>query len=123
VLPADDTDLETAYTPQDVQDVSSLNGVFVSQGATGLYTLHQFKDYLGSSTTALISCYAQSNRAPSLVEVYLQVYNHNSATWETIASNNTSAANTTFLLQANIADTTDYLAGGIISCRVYQLAP
>jgi len=55
--------------------------------------------------------------------VYLQIYNHNTLSWDTIDSDNASPANADFDLEANVGDLTNYKDGSnIVSCRVYQQA-
>ena len=123
VLPADDTELETAYSVQDYIDVSTKNDVRVAQIATDEYTLHQFKNYVGTSPLANIEWEGQSDLASSSSTVCLQIYNRNSTTWETVDSDNTTNADTDFTLTAHIANLTNYKnASNVISCRVYQEA-
>jgi len=62
----------------------------------------------------------QSDYAPSESTVYLQIYNYNSTTWETIDSDNGEDADTDFELTAPIADLTNYKDNGIMTCRIYQ---
>jgi hypothetical protein len=55
--------------------------------------------------------------------IYLQIFNRDTPTWETVDSDNSSAADTDFILTANIPDLTNYKdANGVIVCRIYQLA-
>jgi hypothetical protein len=122
-LPGDDTDLETSYTPQDYIDVSTKNDVRVDQTATQEYMIHQFKDYVGSENSCNLEWEGQTTLAPTSSTVYLQIYNRNTLTWDTVDSDNTSAADADFTLEANIADLTNYKDGSdVISCRVYQEA-
>lgn len=120
-MPANDNDLENAYSEQDYTDVSSNNNVRVEQTATSEYAIHQFKDYAGTVTSCTLLWEGQSDLAPSSSAVYLQIYNRNTSEWETIDSDNATAADTDFKLTANIADLTNYKDGNtLISCRVYQ---
>lgn len=121
-LPATDNDLSHVYSAQDVTDVSTNNSVRVPQVGTLQYMVHQFKDFVGSATTRGLMCDCQSDLAPSSSTVYLQIYNHNTSTWTTIASNSTAAANTDFVLQASVNLTNYKDASNVISCRIYQLA-
>lgn len=120
VLPTDNADLETSYSGQDYIDVEDDDAVRVSQQAdVGDYAVHQFKDIIvGDSAT--FHCNLQSNLAPSVSTVYLQIYNHNTPGWETIDSDGASPANTDFDLQALVADLTNYKDGNEVTCRVYQ---
>ncbi len=122
-LPADDADLETAYSTQDYTDVSSRNDVRVAQTATSQYAIHQFKDFAATANACTIDWEGQTNLAPSLSTVYLQIYNRNSSTWETVDSDNSSAADADFPLSASVANLSNYKdASAVISCRVYQLS-
>jgi hypothetical protein len=122
VLPDDTTDLETAYSEQDYLDVDTKNDVRVGQTATSQYAIHQFKDYVGDATGCILEWEGQTNLAPTLSAVMLQIYDYNQEEWWSVASNTTAATDTDFILTANIADTTDYKdVNGVIVCRVYQL--
>lgn len=122
-LPANDADLETDYSAQDLTDVATNNNVRVLQAATGEHAIHQFKDNVEDAGSATLTWEGQTNTAASLSTVYLQIYNRNTTEWATVDSDNTSSANTDFTLTAQIADLTNYKDGNaMISCRVYQLA-
>jgi len=119
-LPANDTNLETAYSAQDYLDVDTKNDVRVLQSATSQFAIHQFKDVADGSSCHL-ECECQTNCPPSLSTVYLQIYNRNTTSWDTVDSDNTSAINTDFTLTADIADLTNYKDGSsVVSCRVHQ---
>ena len=121
ILPTNDNDLETAYTAGDVTDVSTKNDVRVAQSATDEFAVHQYKDYVGASGSCNLEWEGQSDLAAGSSTVYLQIYNRNTTTWDTVDSDSTSAANADFSLTATVADLTNYKdAGSVISCRVYQ---
>ena len=104
-------------------DVATDNGVRVAQTASGKYAIHQFKDYIGGYATVNLTWNGQSDYAPSSSTVALQIYNYNTTSWETVATNSVASVDTDFDLTANIADTTNYVTGGgYITCRVYQNA-
>jgi len=104
-------------------DVETNNDVRVGQTATDEHTIHQFKDFAGTTNSVSLEVECQSDLAPSSSTIYLQIYNRNSTTWETVDSNNTESANTDFILSGDIADLTNYKdASNVISCRVYQEA-
>lgn len=99
------------------------NAVRVAQTATQQHMVHQFKNFVGSSVSCTPLCNLQSTLAASASTIYLQIYNQNTTTWDTIASNNTASANTDFDLTVNVPDLTNYKkANNTISCRVYQEA-
>ena len=121
-LPANDNDLENLYTAGDILNVATKNDEYAEQTATSQYAIHQFKDYAGANTSCNLEWEGQTNCSPSLSTVFLQIYNRNTSSWETVDSDNTSPANTDFSLTANVADLTNYKdASNVISCRVYQL--
>jgi hypothetical protein len=121
-LPTGIADLENAYTPQEYTDVSSKNDERVLQSAVGEYAIHQFKDYVGDATSGTLEWEGQSNYAPLSSPVVLQIYNRVSLLWEEVDTDNTSVANTDFILTAFIANLTNYKdENKIVVCRVYQL--
>lgn len=85
--------------------------------------IHQFKNYVGSSTQCSIEWEGQSTLAPSSSTAYLQIYNESMGVWETIDYNASAPADIDFEMCAKISDLTNYKDGQtIVSCRVYQLA-
>ena len=122
-LPADDTDLETAYSASDITDVGSANDIRVSQLASSEFAIHQYKSNVSNRYSATLNWEGQTDLAPTASTVYLQIYNRNSTTWETVDFDDSSGADTDFPLTANIADLTNYKdSNSIIACRVYQQA-
>ena len=122
-LPGDETDLETDYTPQNVTDVSTIDGTRVDQTATGEFMIHQFKNFVGAETSVTVTSVSQSTQALSTSTAYLQIYNLNTTTWDAVDNDNTTAANTNFTLEGDIADLTNYKDdSNVITCRVYQEA-
>jgi hypothetical protein len=119
--PINNNDLSTAYSAQDYSDVSADDDKRVGQTATSDYAIHQFKDYINSAG-ANFYWKGQTNCAPTLSAVYLQIYNKNTSSWENLAFDNSSTRDVDFILTANKTDLTNYkdINGGI-SCRVYQL--
>jgi hypothetical protein len=123
VLPADDTDLENAYSAQNVTDVETDDGVRVGQTATLEYMVHQYKNFVSDETSCNLNWNGQSSLAPSASAVVLQIYNRDTTTWDTVDSDNTTGADTDFDLSGTIADLTNYRdTSNVITCRIYQLA-
>jgi hypothetical protein len=115
-------DLENNYSSQDFLDVNVKDNIRVGQTATSEYAIHQFKDYVGSADVCTLEWEGQTNCPPSLSTVYLQIFNRDTPAWQTVDTDSTTAANTDFILTANIPDLTNYKdASGVIVCRVYQL--
>jgi hypothetical protein len=121
-LPANDNDLGTNYSAQDVTDVSSNNTVRVGQTASATqYAVHQYKNFVGSNNSCTLTWDGQTNVDPGTSTVYLQIYNRTTTTWFTVDSYTTSTVDTDFTLSGNVADLTNYKdASNVISCRIYQ---
>lgn len=95
----------------------------VPQSASDEYAIHQFKNYVGDVNAVTLYCDCQTDLAPSISTVYLQIYNINTLIWDTVDSDNTSNADTDFVLTAIVIPLTDYKdASSTITCRVWQLA-
>jgi hypothetical protein len=121
-LPADDDDLSTTYTAQNYTDVGAKDGTRVNISCgDGQYAIHQFRNYIGASASVIIRWEGQASQAPAVSAVYLQVYNTYSNEWDTVDTDSTTAADTDFVLAYNLDDTTRYVDGGVMTCRVYQL--
>jgi len=123
-LPTGVDDLEHVYDGTDITAVGSNdNSTYVEQTASGEYAVHMFKDTVTGSSVDL-TWSGKSDLAPSESTVILQIYNVNSALWEDAPGptslNNTAAAGADFDLTSTISDTTNYLSGGVMTCRVYQ---
>jgi len=123
-LPTNDNDLATTYTEQDETDVATKNDVRVGQGGTSGFNIHLFKNFVGAQTSCQLECELQSTIAPTASTVRLAIYNRNTTLWDIVDFDNTSAANTDFILLFTVSDLTDYKdASNVISCRVYQEIP
>ena len=121
-MPADEANLETEYTEQDITDVSTKNEVWVSQTASSEYTIHQYQDYVSVEGVNL-EWEGQTNLAPSTATVKLEIFNENTQTWDSVDEDSGSNADTDFILTGDIADLTDYKNGSnMIACRIYQLS-
>jgi hypothetical protein len=122
-LPTGDTNLETIFNQTEYDNVVSENATRSDQ-AVNEYGLFLFKDQKGAGDTNTISIEwnGQSAIAPSSSTVYLQIYNRNSTTWETLDSESGEAADTDFTLSGTVGGIiSNYLdANNFIACRVYQ---
>lgn len=124
-LPSDDTVLANAFSSGNYTTVSSDDGNYVTQSSVGQYSVFLLKN---KSTTQMpfivLTWNGQSDQAPSTSTVYLQVYNRNSASWETLTSNNSANADTDFTLTATISSNLSYYydANNWVAARVYQQA-
>ena len=107
---------------QDYLDVDTDNGVRVGQVAgESYYAIHQFRDYVGPATQCTLLANLQSDMAPSVSPVVLQIYNYDGDEWETLDTEDAADADTDFELTSPVADLTNYRDGSLITCRIYQL--
>ncbi len=124
-LPSNDANLSSLFTPTEYANVSTVNNIFATQTATDQYAIKLFKDKGNSSSDPIISTWiGKSSIAPSDSTIYLQIYNRNSTTWETVDSDSTTNAGTSFAL--SVTKTTGlsnyYDGNNWVSFRIYQLA-
>jgi hypothetical protein len=95
----------------------------VGQQSQLMYMVHQYKNFIGSCDFCTIELVGRSSLAPSYSAVNLQVFNRQSLTWETKATENETDAYDDFELTVRIPDVTNYKdSQHIVSTRVYQLA-
>jgi len=120
-LPAADADLETVYTGGEITNIGTSNDTRVAQTATGQFAIHQFKDFSIGETAVTLTWEGQTDFAPATSTVFLQIYNYNTTTWDTVDSDNTTAIDTDFTLTGIVTPLTNYHSpGNFITCRVYQ---
>jgi len=124
ILPTNNSDLENAFTGSDYTKVLTEDGQFVAQTALDPeYAAFCFKDENINNTDQIsITWKGQSDLAPSLSTVYLQIYNNNSSAWETLTSNGVASANINFTLSATKSTNLSYYydIDKWVVCRVYQ---
>ena len=85
--------------------------------------IFEFKNKNLNNTDIIMPIWkGQSTLAPSLSTVYLQIYNRTTELWETIDSDNATAANTTFTLTSTVdSGLVNYYDGEYwVSFRIYQ---
>lgn len=124
-LPSTDSNLSHLFTTTEYTNVATENLVYVDQTATNQYSLFEFKNQNTVSTQPISAVWiGKTSVAPASSTVFLQIYNQNSATWETLSSNNTAPINTNFTLSGtqNSSLSNYYATGSWVSLRVYQLA-
>jgi len=122
-LPTTSADLETLYTDQEEIDVSTDNGTYVNVEGSN-YLIHQHAKVNSNKSALSIKWNGQSTLAPSSSTVYLQIYNFNTNSWETLSSNNSASANTDFSLTGSKTTNLTYYYDSDNYCyvRVYQEA-
>ena len=120
-LPTTSADLDTLYTDQEEIDVSTDNGTYVNVEGSN-YLIHQHAKVNSNKSALSIKWNGQSTLAPSSSTVYLQIYNFNTNSWETLSSNNSASANTDFSLTGSKTTNLTYYYDSDNYCyvRVYQ---
>ena len=127
-LPSDDSDLDILFVSSEYVDVSSDDNIYVQQcGRDTLdpYAIFVWKNkHTNNKDVIISSCVLKTSIAPSVSTVYLQIYNRNSGTWETLDSNNTATANTEFTLSGTqSSNLSNYYDDSFwVSFRIYQKA-
>jgi hypothetical protein len=124
-LPATDSTLSNTFTAQEYSNVLTDDNEFVDQTATNEYAIKLFKNKATNPNDEIyVNWKGKTNIAPASSTVYLQIYNRNDSTWETLDTNSTASANIEFTLSG--AKTTNltryYNANNWASFRVLQLA-
>lgn len=121
-LPLDDTDLTTPYSAQDYIDVSTKNNIWVSETETdGKYAVHQYKNFTSPHNVCTLNWQGQTDLGAYLSSVYLQIYNRNTASWQTVKINDSALENTDFDMTADIPSLINYKDGNsMIASRIYQ---
>jgi hypothetical protein len=96
--------MENIFDSNGYLNVETVDGDTESQTATDQYAIFLFKDGHASNSGSRIPTFTgQTTLACSDSPVVLQVYNYNSATWETLDSDSVSPASSNFSLTANVA--------------------
>lgn len=125
-LPADDSTLETPFICTDYPKVATDDNIYVQQCARDTldpYGVFVWKDKHINSTDVIVStCKLKVSRASSTNTVYLQIYNRNSGLWETLDSDNVTAADTEFTLNGTQTTNLSYYYDGsfFATHRIYQ---
>jgi hypothetical protein len=122
-LSQDDSDLALVYTSDEEATVDILDTTgYVTIDSIGTYRMHVFKQQHQNSTDAvIIDIGAKTEYSPASYPIYLQIYNYDTATWETLDTNNYSTINTDFRLFGNVtSNLASYYNNRWICARVYQ---
>lgn len=121
-LPTVATPRSTGFLATEYATVSSDNATYIDLTGNP-YLLFQFEKYHTNNTDQISATWnGKSTLAPSSSTVYLQIWNKTSSSWETIASDSATAANTDFTLTGGkTTSLTDYYdTGNRVVFRVYQ---
>ena len=125
-LPSDDLDLETSFVCSEYPDVSTQDNIYIEQTATDTpepYAIFLWKNQHNNNTDIITSnCVLKTSRAPSVNPVYLQIYNCDTGSWETLDSNNSANADTEFTLSGiQSTNLSSYYDGNyFVAHRIYQ---
>lgn len=120
-LPTTTNDLATGFSLADYTTVSADDGTYVN--LTGLNNLVYLFKYQHTNSTDAVTLFwnGKTTVAPSTKPVYLQIYNHTTSAYETVATNDTASANVDFILTATKnASLASYYNNNTITARVYQ---
>jgi hypothetical protein len=124
-LPTNANDLATIYTSGEEGDVATDNNVYVDLTAAdnGVHQFRKQNDNGNNTDDITVTVRVKTDLAPSTETVYLQIYNYNSSTWETLDSDNTTAVDTEFVLTGTQSDNVSnyYTTGNYVAVRVYQV--
>jgi len=124
-LESDDANLTTAFSEQEYTDVATDDDDFVDLEGGGAYQKFLFKRYNENSNNTdnfIITWKGKTTLAPSGSSVYLQIYNRDTTSWETIDTESSANANTEFTLSGiKTTSLSDYYDEDyVVNCRVYQ---
>jgi hypothetical protein len=124
ILPGNADLLAESYTATDYSDVSSDNAVYKDFSSSG-FIIEQFWKYNTNSTDDInMTVNMKSSLAPTVSTVYLQIYNYNTSTWTTIATNAAAAVDTDFTLTGSqtVTPANYYTTNNKVAVRIYQEA-
>ena len=126
-LESDDANLTTVFSEQEYTDVATDDDVFVDLEGNGVYQKFLFKEYNEDNNNTdnfVITWKGKTTLAPSDSSVYLQIYNRDTPSWETIDTESSANANTEFTLSGiKTTSLSDYYDESyVVDCRVYQEA-
>lgn len=120
-LPTNADPLANAYSTSQITDTATQDSSYVDAVGTNRYLVHLFRDLMTGSETALSRTWiGRMSRPASVSTVFLQIYNFNTASWETVDSDNagTSPLSLGGTVNTNVAHYFD--ANNITAWRVYQ---
>lgn len=123
-LPTTATILSTVFSSSEVTDVGTDDGTRVDIAGADGYVITNFADENDNNTDNItFEWNGQSNIPTSRSTVYLQIYNFNSESWETLDSDNSTAAATDFTLTGSItSNQSNYYSANLFTYgRVYQV--
>ena len=126
-LESDDANLTTTFSEQEYTDVATDDDDFVDLEGNGVYQKFLFKEYNEDNNNTdnfVITWKGKTTLAPSDSSVYLQIYNRDTPSWETIDTESSANANTEFTLSGvKTTSLSDYYDESyVVDCRVYQEA-
>lgn len=122
-LPTNDNDLEVYYQPADETTVSTDDGSRVTAEGNEGYVIHLFKETNDNNTDPISPTWnGQASIAATSKTVYLQIYDRNLGSWETLDSNSSASADTDFTLTGTKSSSlSDYYdSNNTVACRIYQ---
>jgi len=123
-LPSSSDDLYYSFSGADMNAVAAQDGLFFGQSGSSGHSVQQFKKYHNFPTAVITASWAgKTTVATTEKTCYLQIFNYNTESWETVDSNNSTAKNTYFELSGSpsTSDNSQYYdSDGFVAVRVYQ---
>lgn len=124
-LGATDANLATEFIPVEYDYLDAIDNRPAQVTATNKYGVFLLKTRSSIGQPPLsIKWVGKTNIPGTSSTITLQIYNRNSTTWETLATNSTVAANTQFTMIATVTNNLSnyYDSDNVVACRVYQQA-
>ena len=121
-MPTTIDDLSNVFTATDFSEVFSDDNSYHDITGSGFLAVMARKRNSNSTDQFAINIKLKSSRAPTSSTVYMQLYNHNTDSWEAADSDNVTAADTELTLSVDkTTSLSDYYdADNYIAIRAYQ---
>ena len=123
-LPTDNSDLGTAFTGTDFNNVAVDDSSYSTEQVTSPnFSIFEFKNRNTDNVDQIVVNWkGKTDLDPAHSPVYLQIYNYNSSSWETLTFNNSATVGTDFTLASTKTNSlSNYYDGSFwVTCRVYQ---
>jgi hypothetical protein len=107
-----------------VNNVSTVDGVYVDDIGTNTYLIHQFGNQTPSLTARIKPTWTGriGKTATNITPVTMQIYNFNTTLWETLATNTTATGGSIVTLNGSVSTglTNYYDNSHYCYVRVYQ---
>lgn len=122
VLTTSAADLQSDLNAYQVSNLSTDDGDYFIQRGSKFTALHFQRQATSNTQNINIIWKGRSTESSIVSPIYLQVFNLNSAQWETLDYDNTKPADTDYILWFNITSNLSnyYDSTNQVTCRIYQ---